>query len=48
MLETLFKGIFDSSTTSVISVQNFLICVGLSLVLGIVMALSYTFKTRYT
>lgn len=48
MLNTLFQGIFDSSTTSVISVQNFLLCVGLSLVLGIVMALSYTFKTRYT
>lgn len=48
MLNTLFQGIFDSSTTSVISVQNFLLCVGLSLVLGIIMALSYTFKTRYT
>lgn len=48
MLNTLFQGIFDSSTTSVISVSNFLLCVGFSLVLGIVMALSYTFKTRYT
>ena len=48
MLDTLFKGIFDSSTTSVISVSNFLLCVGLSLVLGIIMALSYTYKTRYT
>lgn len=48
MLDTLFKGIFDSSTTTVISVSNFLICVGLSLVLGIIMALSYTYRTRYT
>lgn len=48
MLNTLFTGLFDSSTTSVISVSHFLLCVGLSLLLGIVMALSYTFKTRYT
>lgn len=48
MLNTLLKGVFDSSITSVISVSNFLLCVGLSLVLGIIMALSYTFKTRYT
>ena len=48
MLNTLFKGIFDSSTTSVISVTNFLLCVGLSLVLGVIMALSYTYKTKYT
>lgn len=48
MLDTLFKGIFDSSTTSVISVSNFLLCIGLSLVLGIILALSYTYKTRYT
>ena len=48
MLDTLFKGIFDSSTTSVISVSNFLLCIGLSLGLGIIMALSYTYKTRYT
>lgn len=48
MLNTLFGGIFDSQTTSVISVSNFLLCVGLSLLLGIIMAVSYTFKTRYT
>lgn len=47
-METLFKGIFDTSAASVISVKNFLICVGLSLLLGAVMALSYTYKTRYT
>ena len=48
MLDTLFKGIFDSSTASVIDVSHFLLCIGLSLVLGIIMAVSYTYKTRYT
>lgn len=48
MLNSLFSGLFDSQTTSVISIGNFLLCVGLSLLLGIITALSYTFKTRYT
>ena len=48
MLNSLFSGLFDSQTTSVISIGNFLLCVGLSLLLGIISALSYTFKTRYT
>lgn len=48
MLNSLFKGLFDSSTASVISVGYFLLCIGLSLLLGAVMAISYTYKTRYT
>lgn len=48
MLETLFKGIFDSSTAAVISAGDFLLCLGCSLVLGMLMALSYMYKTRYT
>ena len=47
-METLFKGIFDSELTVVISVPNFLLCVGVSLVLGLVIAFSYMHKTRYT
>lgn len=48
MLETIFGGIFDSSTASVISVTDFLLCLGCSLVIGIVTALGYMYKTRYT
>lgn len=48
MLDTIFNGIFDSSTTSVIGVTDFLLCLGCSLVLGIVTALGYMYKTRYT
>lgn len=47
-METLFKGIFDTDMTTVISVKDFLICIGFSLVLGLIMALSYMYKTRYT
>ena len=48
MLETLFKGLFDSSLTSVISVADFMLCLGFSLVLGLIMALTYMYRTRYT
>lgn len=48
MLETLFKGIFDTELTKVISVSNFLLCLGFSLAIGIIMALTYMYKSRYT
>ena len=48
MLENLFKGLFDSDLTAVISVTDFVLCLGFSLVLGLVMALAYMYRTRYT
>lgn len=47
-METLFKGIFDSELTSVISVPNFLLCIVVSLIIGLIIAFSYMHKTRYT
>ena len=46
MINTFFQGIFDSSTTSVIPVGQFLLCIGVSLVLGIILACAYSYKTR--
>ncbi len=48
MFENLFRGLFDSDLTTVISVTDFMLCLGSSLVLGLVMALSYMYRTRYT
>ena len=48
MFNTLFRGLFDSDMTTVISVSDFLLCVGFSLVLGLLIALAYTYRTRYT
>ncbi len=48
MLDNLFNGIFDSATTSVISASDFLLCLGISLLAGLIMAFSYMYKTRYT
>lgn len=48
MFENLFKGLFDSDLTAVISVTDFLLCLGFSLVLGLIMAFAYMYRTRYT
>ena len=48
MFENLFKGLFDSELTTVISVTDFLLCLGFSLALGLVMAFTYMYHTRYT
>ena len=48
MLENIFKGLFDTDLTTVIPVTDFLLCLGASLVIGIVMAFSYMYRTRYT
>ena len=48
MLTELFRGIFDTEMTEVIPVSDFLLCIVTSLILGLVIALAYTFRTRYT
>ena len=48
MLENLFKGLFDTDLTAVISVTDFLLCLGASLVIGILMVFAYMYRTRYT
>lgn len=48
MLDSVFYGLFDTEMTSVISVLDFLICVGCSLVIGLILALAYAVHTRYT
>ncbi len=48
MFDKLFKGLFDTEFTAVISVTDFLICLGVALVIGIVMSLAYMYRSRYT
>lgn len=47
-MDTIFKGIFDSDLISTISLGNFLLCIAVSLVLGLIVAASYTWRTGYT
>lgn len=48
MLDMLFRGLFDSELTSVISVSDFLLCLGFSLAIGLIMSFTYMYRTRYT
>ena len=47
-MSELFKGLFDMEGAYVISVTDFLLCLACALVLGLIMAAAYMFKTRYT
>lgn len=48
MLNTIFRGIFDTDITSVIGVSDFLICIGSALIIGMILTGSYMWRTRYT
>lgn len=48
MFNSLFQGLFDSEMTSVISISEFLLCIGCSLVIGVILACSYMYRSRYT
>ena len=45
---SLFKGIFDSEYTAVITPKDFILCIAVALAAGLIMALGYMFRTRYT
>ncbi len=48
MLETFFQGIFDTHYISVIELSDFLLCLGVSLVIGLMLAGCYMYRSRYT
>lgn len=48
MLDTLFQGLFDTDMTSVISVTDFLLCIGCTLIIGLILAFGYMYRSRYT
>ena len=47
-MDTLFKGIFDNELTQLIRVQDFLLCLGVSLFLGLIMAAAYMWRNEHT
>ena len=47
-METLFNGIFDNELMQTITVKDFLLCLGISLLLGGIMALSYMWRNEHT
>ena len=48
MLNNFFRGIFDTEATAVISVTDFMMCVICSLVIGLILAVTFMYKSRYS
>lgn len=47
-MEAIFKGIFDNELIQTISIRDFLLCLGVSLVLGLIMAAAYLWRNDHT
>ncbi len=48
MLASFFSGLFDTDTAVVISPVNFLLCIAVSLLIGLILAGCYMFRSRYS
>ncbi len=48
VLDSLFNNILDTTAVSTLNIGNFLIAVGSALVLGLIMALAYMYKSSYS
>lgn len=48
MLETVFRGIFDSDTQKVIAVDDFLLCLAVSIGIGLLFSAVYGYRSRCT
>ena len=48
MFDKIFQGVFDGDVLTVVSADKFLLCVGVALVLGAVLALVYAYRSQYT
>lgn len=47
-MDTLFLGLFDTDMTRTIGIEQFLLCIVCSLVIGIILAVAYMSHARYT
>lgn len=48
MLNQLFRGIFDTEMTNVIALSDFILCVGVALLIGLILAGMYMYQSKYT
>lgn len=48
MLDNLFRGVFDTSSQNVISVGNFLLCIAVSLAIGLFLAAVYAYRSTHS
>ncbi len=47
-MSQLFQGLFDSDLATVTQVSDFMLCIVFSLILGLIMAFVYIYKSQYT
>lgn len=47
-MDIIFKGIFDNGLVQTISIEDFLLCLGASLLLGLIIAGVYAFRNEHT
>lgn len=48
MPDSIFRGLFDTDMTTIISVSDFLLCVGCALLIGLFLAFTCMFRSRCT
>lgn len=48
MVDLLFQGIFDTDMTKVITITDFLLCIGVALLAGLILAFAHMYRSRYT
>lgn len=48
MLEAIFQGVFDNGLEASVNLSEFLLCVGVSLIIGLIIAFTFTYKNKYT
>lgn len=48
LLNKIFTGVFDNTSILTIEISQFLLCVGAALIIGLFIALAYTYKAKYT
>lgn len=48
MIDKFFEGFFDADLVANIAITDFLICIASALVLGLLIAFAYSFRSRYT
>ena len=48
MSNELLNGIFDNSAITVIDIGDFCLCIGAALIIGVLLALSYAYRSRYS
>ena len=47
-MDAIFKGVFDGELTQTIKVGDFLLCIGVSLLLGLIIAAAYMWRNEHT